>query len=100
MNQYVDVLGMYKQYVQAMSICCILMVCVDVYHFVLPLQPSYKCLSCFLYEGVLLYLKECLLMQYMIVFAFAFVFDVDFLQKVVHFGLQEGLCCALPFNSL
>ena len=100
MNQYVDVLGMYEQYVQVTSIHCILVMCIDVYHFVLPLQPLYKCLPCFLYKGVLLYLKECLLMQYMIIFAFTFVFDVDFLQKVVHFGLQEGLHCASSFNSL
>ena len=100
MNWYVDVLGMYKQYVQVMSICCILMVCVNIYHFVPPLQPSYKCLPCFLYEGVLLYLKECLLVQYTIIFAFTFVFDVDFPQKVVCFGLQEGPHYASPFNSL
>ena len=91
---------MYEQYVQVMSIHCILVMHVDVYHFVLPLQPLYKCLPHFLYEGVLLYLKECLLVQYMIVFVFAFIFDVDFLQKVVCFGLQEGLRCASPFDSL
>ena len=63
---------------------------VGAHRFAQPPQPLHAYLPRFLYEGVLLRLKERLLAQYMIVVAFASVFSVDSLRKVAYFGLREG----------